>query len=74
VGSAADPGFNFVVAFGGELLMLGIEVAQSTVARYMSSGRGHLPRVGRHSCAIMPPGSRQTICSWFVLSPSSCDG
>ena len=56
----------------GELLMLGIEVAQSTVARYMTRSRGHPPRVGRHSCAIMPPGSRPSICSWFAPSPSNC--
>jgi hypothetical protein len=54
----------------GELLMLVIEVAESTVARYMT--RRHRPRVGRHSCATMPLGSRPSICSWFALSPSSC--
>ena len=41
----------------GELLMLGIEVAQSTVGRYMTRKQGHPPRVGRPSCATMPLGS-----------------
>ena len=27
---------------------------------------------GRHSCATMPLGSRPSICSWFVQSPSNC--
>jgi len=56
----------------GEMLMLGIEVAEATVARYMTSGRGHPPRVGIHSCAITLLGSRPSICSWFAVSPSSC--
>jgi hypothetical protein len=56
----------------GELLMLGIGVAQSTVARYMTRRQGHLPKVGRHSRATMPPGSRLSICLWFAPSPSSC--
>ena len=56
----------------GELLMLGIEVAQSTVARYMTRRQGRPPRVGRHSYATMPLGLRPSICSWFVLSLLSC--
>ena len=56
----------------GELLMLGIAVAESTVARYMTRPQGPLPRVGRHSCAITPLGLRLSIYSWFALSPSSC--
>ena len=42
----------------GELLMLGIEVAQSTVAQvYGQAAGGHPPKVGRHSCAITLRGS-----------------
>src|SRR5262249_10825806 len=42
----------------GELLMLGIEVGQSTVASYMGrSGRDQLRRAGRPSCATMPLAS-----------------
>src|ERR1700737_5659454 len=32
----------------GELLMLGIEIAESTVARYMTSRQGPASRAGRH--------------------------
>ena len=49
----------------GELLMLGIKVAESTVARYMTRRRGQPPRVGRPSCAIAPLGSR--LSSLFVV-------
>jgi len=56
----------------GELLMLGIEVAESTVGRYMAGTDCHRPKVGRRSCAITQPESLRSICSWFVRSPSSC--
>ena len=39
----------------GELLKLGIEVAQSTVAKYMAKRRPGSGRRGRRSCAIMWP-------------------
>jgi hypothetical protein len=39
----------------GELLKLGIEVAQSTVAKYMAKRRPRSARRGRRSCAIMWP-------------------
>jgi hypothetical protein len=45
----------------GELLKLGIEVAQSIVAKYMAK---HRPRLGRRSCAIMWPVS----APWTSLS------
>jgi hypothetical protein len=56
----------------GELLKLGIDIAQSTVAKYMS--RRHRPRsrVGRVSCAITPPTSPASICSSFQRSGSNC--
>jgi hypothetical protein len=46
-----------------ELLMLGIEVAQSTVARYMTKRLGRPPRIGRHSCAITLPALLRLIFS-----------
>jgi len=55
-----------------ELLMLGIEVAESTVARYLTRRQGPALRAGRYSCAITLRVSRLSICSWFALSPSSC--
>ena len=56
----------------GELLMLGIEVAESTVGRYMVR-TGRLPSQGwKRSCAITQPESLQSICSWFARSRSSC--
>jgi hypothetical protein len=45
----------------GELLKLGFEVAQSSVARYMVSGGGRPARGGRPSCAI----TRQTLPPWI---------
>ena len=56
----------------GELLMLGIEVAESTVGRYMVRRRRPPPKVGRPSYAITLPGSRPSICSRFARSRSSC--
>ena len=56
----------------GELLMLGIEVAESTVGRYMFRRRGHRRKVGRFSCAITLPASLRWICSWCAPSRSSC--
>ena len=50
----------------GELLKLGINLAQSTVAKYMV----RRPRTGRRSCATMPHRSPQSTCSWFPRSRS----
>jgi hypothetical protein len=56
----------------GELLMLGIDVAQSTVAKYMVRGLDdRRRRAGGPSCAIMQPASRQSICSWYRLHSSN---
>ncbi len=50
----------------GELLMLGFEVAQSTVSRYMKGGRSGLrPRAGRRFCAIMPMRLQRSIYASF---------
>jgi hypothetical protein len=49
----------------GELLKLGIAVAQSTVSVYTVPRRiGHC-RLGRPSFAIIWRGLRRLICSWF---------
>ncbi len=45
----------------GELLMLGIEVAESTVGR--SSAADRHPKVGRPFCEIMPLALLRWICS-----------
>src|SRR5437879_8100187 len=55
----------------GELLKLGIEVAQSTVAKYMArSGGGHRP--GRPFSAIMRRASAQWTFLWCRRSTFSC--
>jgi hypothetical protein len=57
----------------GELLKLGIDIAQSTVAKYMSRRVTALAlRAGRLSCAITPPTSSASICSLFRRSGSNC--
>ena len=57
----------------GELLKLGIEVAQSTVAKYMAKrcGPGRARR-GRPSCAIMWPVSVPWTFLWFRRSIFGC--
>src|SRR5712672_3417306 len=56
----------------GELLKLGFEVAQSSVAKYMVKRRGRPARDGGPSCIT----TRQTLppwtCSLFQLSVSTC--
>jgi hypothetical protein len=52
----------------GELLMLGIEVAESTVGRYMVRRRRPPSQGWRTSCAITRPTSLRWICSWCSLS------
>jgi hypothetical protein len=48
----------------GELLMLGFEVAQSTVSKYMTRGRSRHRSAGRRFCAITPRRLPQSICAW----------
>ena len=47
----------------GELLKLGFEVAQSSVAKYMSSDADRPPLDGAPSCAAMRPTSPLSTCS-----------
>jgi hypothetical protein len=46
----------------GELLKFGIEIGQTSVAKYMVRRRAGRPKSGRHSSAIMPTASRRWIC------------
>jgi hypothetical protein len=58
----------------GELLKLGIDVGQTTVAKYMArqGGGDRHRRAGRPSFAIMPTASRRWICSWSRPSRFGC--
>jgi hypothetical protein len=56
----------------GELLKLGIDIGQTSIAKYMARRRGRRPRVGRRSYAIMPMALRQWICSWCRPSGFGC--
>jgi hypothetical protein len=56
----------------GELLKLGIDIAQSTVAKYMCPGVAAHPRqVGERSCAFTLRTSPPLICSSFRPSDSN---
>ena len=56
----------------GELLMLGFEVAQSTVSKYMSRAvKTAIADAGRPFCATTPRRLPQSICAWFRRRPSS---
>ena len=56
----------------GELLKLGIDVGQTSVAKYMARRRRPPSRDGRRSCATMPMESHRSICLSFRQSPSDC--
>jgi hypothetical protein len=56
----------------GELLKLGIDVGQTSVAKYMASRGGLHLRVGRHFSATTPMGLRRSTCLWFRQSHSGC--
>lgn len=56
----------------GELLKLGFELAQSSVAKYMITRRGRPVREGVPFCAIMPQISRPWICSLLRPLASTC--
>ena len=56
----------------GELLKLGIDVGQTTVAKYMARGRQPPSKGGRRSLIIMPTASRRLTYSWFRQSHSDC--
>jgi hypothetical protein len=55
-----------------ELLLLGIDIAESAVGRYRTGGGNHRHRVGRPFCAITPPVSLRSIFSWCERSRSTC--
>jgi hypothetical protein len=48
----------------GELLKLGIDIGQTSVAKYMARRRGRCRRAGRLFCATMRMALRRWICSW----------
>jgi hypothetical protein len=56
----------------GELLKLYIDIAQSSVAKYMPGVVVRPPRAGGPSCATTPATSRPSICLSFRRSDSSC--
>jgi hypothetical protein len=56
----------------GELLKLGIEVAESTVAKYMVKCPDDRVSVGRRSCATMLRELPPRICSSSPRSASNC--
>jgi hypothetical protein len=56
----------------GELLKLGFEVAQSSVAKYMVKRRGHPARDGEPSCVIMLQTSPPWTCLLSRPLASTC--
>src|SRR3982750_624064 len=55
----------------GELVKRGIEIGQTSVAKW-PGGEARHPRVGRRSSAIMPTASRRWICSSYRRSHFAC--
>jgi hypothetical protein len=47
----------------GELLKIGIDIGQTSVAKYMASEETRHPKAGGRSFAVMPTGSPRWICS-----------
>ncbi len=56
----------------GELLKLGFDVGQTTVASTWQNIGGLQPRAGRRSYTIMLMASRRWTCSWFRPSRFDC--
>jgi hypothetical protein len=56
----------------GELLKLGIEISQSSVAKYWNAGAGPRHTVGGPSSTIMPRTLPPSTCSLCRLSDSDC--
>src|SRR5258708_25916903 len=57
----------------GELLKLGFEIAQSSVAKYMVKRRGHPARNGEPSCGTTRRTLPPSTCSLSQLSrPALC--
>jgi hypothetical protein len=55
----------------GELLKLGIDIGQTSVAKYMAKRTRH-PKAGGRSFAIMPTASPRWICSSYRQSHFVC--
>ena len=56
----------------GELLKLGIDVGQTSVAKYIVKDENHRRKVGRRSFIIMPTASPRWICSSCRRSRFAC--
>src|ERR1700704_1815473 len=56
----------------GELLKLGIDIGQTSAAKYMVKRRGHRRKAGRHFFITMPTASRRWICSSCRRSRFAC--
>jgi hypothetical protein len=56
----------------GELVKLGIDIGQTSVAKYMARRRGPPSQAGRHSCTIMRMELRQWTCLSFRPCPFGC--
>jgi hypothetical protein len=56
----------------GELLKLGVDVGQTTVANTWLGGGGLRHKDGRHFCVIMPMASQRWIYLWYQQSRSGC--
>ena len=56
----------------GELLKLGIEIGQTSVAKYMARRRALRRRIGRRSFVTTLTVSRRWTFSWFRQSRSDC--
>ena len=55
----------------GELLKLGIDIGQTSVAKYMDRRKGP-PSQGWKAFAIVPTASRRWICSSYRRSHFAC--
>jgi hypothetical protein len=56
----------------GELLKLGVDIGQTSVAKYMARRRAPHPKAGGRSFAIMPTASLRWICSSYRQSHFIC--
>ena len=56
----------------GELLKLGIDLGQTSVASTWSGDEARHPEAGGRSFAIMPTASPRWICSWYRQSHFVC--
>jgi hypothetical protein len=56
----------------GEIFKLGIDIGQTSVAKYMDRVEGRHPKAGKHFSIITPTASRRWICSSFRQSRFVC--